>query len=70
MMLATTGLHRSLGTWQHKVTRYIALNEFCRNKFIQAGLPAQKIAVKPNFVDSHPLTGGHRSGVLFVGRSR
>ena len=68
VMLASTVLHRSLGTWQHKVTRYIALNEFCRNKFIQAGLPAQKLAVKPNFVDAQPLTGGHRSGVLFVGR--
>lgn len=62
-------LHRALGTWQHKVTRYIALNDFCRDKFIEGGLPAERIAVKPNFVDLPPPPHGiTRSGVLFVGR--
>ena len=41
-------LHRILGTWRRKVTRYIALTEFGRDKFIAAGLPAAKIVVKPN----------------------
>ena len=68
VMVGMIGVHRALGTWQHKVTRYIALNEFCRNKFIEAGLPARKIVVKPNFVAAGPMTGGLRSGVLFVGR--
>ena len=27
-------MHRALGTYRNKVTRYIALNDFCRNKFI------------------------------------
>ena len=66
--LGMIGVHRAIGTWQNKVTRYIALNEFCRDKFIQAGLPARKIVVKPNFVASGPATSGPRSGVLFVGR--
>jgi glycosyltransferase involved in cell wall biosynthesis len=62
-------LHRGLGTFEHKVTRYIALNEFCRAKFIQAGLPAQRIAVKPNFADmARPPEGQARQGFLFVGR--
>jgi glycosyltransferase involved in cell wall biosynthesis len=61
-------LHRALGTWQHKVQRYIALNDFCRNKFIQGGLPADQIVVKPNFVDLPPPVEGPRSGLLFVGR--
>lgn len=61
-------LHRGLGTWQHKVHRYIALNEFCRNKFIEGGLPAERIAVKPNFVASNPPNEGPREGLLFVGR--
>lgn len=43
-------VHRLLGTWRRKVTRYIALTEFAREKFIQAGLPASKIVVKPNAV--------------------
>lgn len=44
-------LHRGLGTYRNKVSRYIALNDFCRNKFIESGLPADRIVVKPNFVD-------------------
>ncbi len=62
-------LHRSLRTFERKVTRYIALNEFCRAKFIEAGLPAQRIAVKPNFADlpRRPLARA-RNGLLFVGR--
>lgn len=61
-------LHRALGTWQNKVTRYIALNEFCRNKFIEGGLPADRIVVKPNFVDFDVPAAGARAGFLFVGR--
>jgi glycosyltransferase involved in cell wall biosynthesis len=44
-------MHRGLGTYRHRVTRYIALNEFSRQKFIAGGLPADKVVVKPNFVD-------------------
>lgn len=61
-------LHRALGTYSDKVTRYIALNEFCRSKFIDAGLPPERIAVKPNFVDFEAPEAGPRSGLLFVGR--
>lgn len=61
-------LHRALGTWQRQVTRYIALNNFCRDKFIAGGLPAERIAVKPNFVDFAAPAPGPRSGFLFVGR--
>jgi glycosyltransferase involved in cell wall biosynthesis len=61
-------LHRALGTWQHKVSRYIALNRFCRDKFIAGGLPAERIAVKPNFVDCDAPEPLPREGFLFVGR--
>ena len=61
-------VHRAMGTWQDKVTRYIALNEFCRNKFIEGGLPAHRITIKPNFVDFETPAGGNRKGFLFVGR--
>ncbi|SEK26630.1 glycosyltransferase family 4 protein [Nitrosovibrio tenuis] len=68
-VLATTlAMHRGLNTWHRKVTRYIALNEFCRNKFIEGGLPAERIVVKPNFVDAGDSVRGDRSGFLFVGR--
>lgn len=61
-------LHRALGTYQRKITRYIALNEFCRSKFIEGGLPARKIVVKPNFVDFDAPREEGRSRFLFVGR--
>lgn len=60
--------HRAVGTWRNKVARYIALNEFCRRKFVEGGLPAERVLVKPNFVDFAPPPAGERSGFLFVGR--
>jgi glycosyltransferase involved in cell wall biosynthesis len=66
LMLAT---HRALGTWQKSVTRYIALTHFGKDKFVWAGFPADKIVVKPNFVDPDPgerLAAGEYA--LFVGR--
>ena len=62
-------LHRLLRTWVEKVDMYIALTEFAREKFIQGGLPAGKIAVKPNFACPDPGCGDGRGGyALFVGR--
>ena len=51
------GAHRWLGTWNEVVDCYIALTEFSRRKFIEGGLPAEKIVVKPNFVAPDPLQG-------------
>lgn len=68
-VLATTlAVHRALGTYRTRVDRYIALNEFCRHKFIEGGLPADRIVVKPNFVEAVPPPDGPRHGALFVGR--
>ena len=69
-MVAT---HRKLCTWQHKVTRFIALTEFPKAKFIEAGFPADKIVVKPNFVkdpfiESPPVARVTPPFGLFVGR--
>ena len=61
-------LHRGLGTYQNKVARYIALNEFCRGKFVEGGLPAERVVVKPNFVDFAAPQPASRAGLLFVGR--
>lgn len=61
-------LHRAFGTYRDRVTRYVALTEFCRRKFIEGGLPADRIVVKPNFVDVARPPENARSGALFVGR--
>ena len=69
VLAATLVLHRSLGTWQRGVQRYIALNEFCRARLIEAGLPAQRVVVKPHFVDAPDLAPSEaREGFLYVGR--
>lgn len=69
-VLATMqAVHRVRGTWKERVNLYIALTEFARDKFIQAGLPADKIVLKPNFLLSSPeLQGTKRNYALFVGR--
>lgn len=61
-------VHRSLGTYDKKVTRFIALNKFCRDKLIEGGLSAERIVIKPNFVDFLAPLAGERRGFLFVGR--
>lgn len=69
VMFGMLAVHRAAGTYENKVSRYIALTAFGRDKFIEAGLPAHRIVVKPNFVDraaSAELQA--RRGMLFVGR--
>jgi len=61
-------VHRGLRTYASKVTRYIALNRFCRDKFIEGGLAAERICIKPNFVDIDTPGRAPRKGALFVGR--
>jgi len=61
--------HRTLGTWRGAVDLYVALTEFARRKFVEGGLPSEKIVVKPNFVHPDPGIGRARGDyVLFVGR--
>ena len=61
--------HRLIGTWSTRITKYIALTEFMRRKFIEAGFAAEQLVVKPNFVAPDPGPGGHRGQyALFVGR--
>lgn len=62
--------HRSHGTWQRKVDRFIALTEFAKSRFVAGGFPGERITVKPNFYDDQHRTvhAGERSGALFVGR--
>lgn len=62
-------VHRALGTWRRMVDAYIVLTEFERRKMLEAGLPTDRIHVKPNFVDPDPGVGPHAAdSVLFVGR--
>lgn len=61
--------HRALKTWTDTVDCFIALTEFARQKFIEGGLPAHKITVKPNFVNPDPQVGQGDGGyMIYVGR--
>ncbi|MGG4218416.1 glycosyltransferase family 4 protein [Paenibacillus jamilae] len=60
-----------IGTWQHKVSRYIALTEFARDKFAESGIPLNRIAVKPNFIHHQTVKAKYDPNdryLLFVGR--
>jgi glycosyltransferase involved in cell wall biosynthesis len=68
-----TALHRMIGTWDKRVTRYIALTEFAKAKFIEGGLNADAIVVKPNFVEMDAGVGkgnGNEQGMyaVYLGR--
>jgi glycosyltransferase involved in cell wall biosynthesis len=66
MMLA---VHRTRHTWEREVTSFIVLSEFARKKFLLGGFPAQKMFVKPNFVDPDPLPrAGKGDYAIFAGR--
>jgi glycosyltransferase involved in cell wall biosynthesis len=66
---AMLAVHRALGTWRGTVDAYIALTEFARRKFLDGGLPEDRVVVKPNFVDPDPGRGEGTGGyAVFVGR--
>ncbi|MGZ6312180.1 MAG: glycosyltransferase [Candidatus Limnocylindrales bacterium] len=46
--------HRLLRTWTEAVDLFVAPTAFGRHKFIEAGLPPDRIVVKPNFVSPDP----------------
>lgn len=66
---AMLAVHRRRETFSRKVDAFVALTGFARQTFAAAGLPAERIVVKPNFVDPDP---GERpsagESALFVGR--
>ena len=69
VVASTLVTHRVLGTWSEKVDSFIALSEFARRKFIEGGISAEKISLKPNFIDPDPGPGGvAHNYALFVGR--
>lgn len=62
-------VHRALGTWQRAVDMYVALSQVSRSKLIAAGLPADKLMVKPNFAYPDPGAGSGAGGyAIYVGR--
>ncbi|HET9594753.1 MAG TPA: glycosyltransferase [Anaeromyxobacteraceae bacterium] len=64
-------LHRRLGTWVREVDAFVALTEFARGVAVRAGLPADRIHVKPNFHPDPPAVvpwAARRPLAMYVGR--
>jgi glycosyltransferase involved in cell wall biosynthesis len=62
-------VHRKLNTWRDCVTRFIALTEFQKQKFVASGFPSDKFTVKPNFVDPDPCERANAGEyAVYVGR--
>lgn len=61
--------HWKNGTWTRSIDAYVTATEFGRQKYIAAGIPEQKIFVKPNI--DYPVTSRRNQDegyFLFVGR--
>ncbi|MDO9313073.1 MAG: glycosyltransferase family 4 protein [Burkholderiaceae bacterium] len=70
-LAVSVGLHRALGTWTKQVDAFICLSEFQRELMIEAGLPREKVHVKPNFYPGNPAVMGwneRKPCVVFAGR--
>ncbi|MBX3422407.1 MAG: glycosyltransferase [Pirellulaceae bacterium] len=61
--------HRWRRTWDRFVDRFIVPSHVTCQKYVEAGFPAEKIAVKPNFLRPDPGAGdGAGDYAIFVGR--
>lgn len=69
-VVAMLAAHRALSTWDRQIDLYaLYMTDFSVDTFVRAGLPAEKLFVKPNFVDPDPGPGAGAGGyALFVGR--
>jgi glycosyltransferase involved in cell wall biosynthesis len=66
LMLKT---HRSRQTWNRRIDAYIAISRFAKEKFVESGFSADKMYVKPHFVEPDPGERIHPGDcALFVGR--
>ena len=50
-MAASLTCHRYLGRWWDCIDAFIALSEFSRVKLLEGGLPADRMFLKPNFLE-------------------
>jgi glycosyltransferase involved in cell wall biosynthesis len=63
-------LHKRIGTWTRSVDRFIALTPYAKSKFVEGGLPADRIVIKANAIEE-PIGSEAtlpRHGALYVGR--
>lgn len=61
--------HRTLGTMSNTIDAFVAASDFTARKVASAGLPADRILVKPNFLAPDPGIGSGSGGfAMYLGR--
>jgi glycosyltransferase involved in cell wall biosynthesis len=66
-LAVSLSVHRSLRTFD-RINLYVAVSEFVRRKYIEAGFPGDRIEVKSNFVWPTARREGPGDHFLFLGR--
>jgi glycosyltransferase involved in cell wall biosynthesis len=63
-------IHRRLKTVINSTDLFLATSQFVKGKFVEAGFPADKIVVHPNFIDFEPLKTVVPPGnyIIYLGR--
>ncbi len=66
---SSIGANRLAGILE-KIDAYVCLTEFSKQKLVEAGIPAEKIFIKPNFIDAAGIVPRPGGGdfVLYLGR--
>jgi glycosyltransferase involved in cell wall biosynthesis len=66
---AMLSLHSFLKTWSKAVDAFVVYSQFALNKFVEGGLPPEKLLFKTNSLHPAPEVGQGQGGyALFVGR--
>lgn len=71
MVAVTIATHRLRRTWERDVDRFIVLSRFAADILIRAGIPKDRIVVKPNVVNDpgpRPRPPSAGNSILYVGR--
>jgi glycosyltransferase involved in cell wall biosynthesis len=70
LLAAMSWIHTFSRTWQRKITRYIALSDFEKRKFLDSALnlKSEQIMVKPNFVEEYGYEMEKKGYFIYIGR--
>jgi glycosyltransferase involved in cell wall biosynthesis len=69
LVAAALTTHRTKGTMSNSIDAYVAASRFTAAKVTAAGLPADRIAIKPNFLAPDPGVGSGSGGyAMYLGR--
>ncbi|MDD5013950.1 MAG: glycosyltransferase family 4 protein [Atribacterota bacterium] len=68
-MLAVLKIHHRINTFKKLINTYIALSNFSKQQFVNAGFDENKITVKSNFINFDPgVSSEKRDFILYAGR--